>query len=323
MNIVIASGGTLGHLTPILPIVDVLSKNNNVYLITSKQLEFDHKFKEIYSIDAVGRTKNILKFFKKNISSNIKIKKLLKKIKPNLIIGMGGYISGLVIRLAIKYKIKTIIHEQNSVLGLANKLVAKKVNLLIHSYYDIDYKGENKIYLPNPRIEESNNKSRVYKKKTKNILIISGTNGAKFINELGIKLSKVLNEYNITLITGKKYFDEYILYKQTNLKILPFTKKLIDYICEADIVISRAGATSISEIIGTKTKAIYIPSPNVTNDHQNKNTNYIIQNKLGIVINEKELTITKLINGIKELEVNSDLYINNLSKINSKNIINQ
>ena len=67
MNIVIASGGTLGHLTPILPVVEELSKKHQVYLITSKKLEFNHKFNEIFYVDAIGRTKNIFKFIKKNM----------------------------------------------------------------------------------------------------------------------------------------------------------------------------------------------------------------------------------------------------------------
>ena len=323
MNIVIASGGTLGHLTPILPVVEVLSKEHQVYLITTKKLEFNHKFKKIFYVDAIGRTKNIFKFIKKNLSANSHIKKLFKEIKPDLIIGMGGYISGIVVRLANKNKIKSIIHEQNSVLGLSNKLVVKNVDLLIHSYFNIDYKGKNKLYLPNPRIEESRYKSRLYKKKTKNILITSGTNGARSINEIGIALSNKLSDYNITLITGKKYFEEFKKYKKSNLNIIPFTKNLISFISKADIVISRAGATSISEIIGSKTKAIYIPSPNVTNNHQTKNTSFVINNNLGIVLLEEELSLNKIIDCIKQLENNSDIYINNLNKLSTNNIVNR
>ena len=96
MNIIVASGGTLGHLTPILPIVKKLSETYNVYLITSKKLEFNHSFKKIYNIEASGISKNIIKFVNKNLKATKEIRRILKELKPSLIIGMGGYISGLV-----------------------------------------------------------------------------------------------------------------------------------------------------------------------------------------------------------------------------------
>ena len=323
MNIIVASGGTLGHLTPILPVVNKLSNIHNIYLLTSKDLEFDHSFKKIYKINAIGRTKNIVKFISVNIKASKFIKQIINNIKPDLVIGMGGYISGLVVRNGIKNKIHTIIHEQNSVLGLANKLVVKKVDLLIHSYYDINYNGINKKYLPNPRFEEASIKAKLYKKINKQILITSGTNGSKVINEISIELAKRLKEYNFLLVTGKKYYDEYKYINYPNLQIIPSTKNLIQLIAKSEIVISRAGATTISEILGTKTKAIYIPSPNVTNNHQFKNTKFIKENKLGIVLLENELTIDNLLNKINDLENNKLIYETNLNKLNEKDIVNK
>ena len=270
MKIVIASGGTLGHLMPIIPVVKTLRElNYEVILYTSKKLNFDESlFSKIINYKAYGLSKNLYKSIYKNYLVYKEIKRNLKNESPNLIIGMGGYISGITILAGSKLNIKTIIHEQNSVIGTSNKLVLNKVDYLIYSNEYLNVNIKNKLYLPNPRSEVAYNFHKITKRNDKQILIVSGSLGAKTLNEIGIKISKELVDYKVILITGNRYYDEYKKYECKNLKVIPNTKNLIKLICESYLVISRAGATTISEILGSKTVGIYIPSPNVTKNHQ-------------------------------------------------------
>lgn len=324
MKIVIASGGTLGHLMPIIPVVKKLRElNYEVILYTSKKLNFDESlFNKIINYKAYGLSKNLYKSIYKNYLVYKEIKRNLKNESPNLIIGMGGYISGITILAGSKINIKTIIHEQNSVIGTSNKLVLNKVDYLIYSNEYLNVNIKNKLYLPNPRSEVAYNFHKITKRNDKQILIVSGSLGAKNLNEIGIKLSKELTIYNVILITGNRYYNEYKKYECNNLKVIPSTKNLIKLICESYLVISRAGATTISEILGSKTVGIYIPSPNVTKNHQYKNCKMLIDNNLGMVINEKDIKDYNIVSYIYKVLNNYELYQNNLNKLKFNNVVN-
>ena len=161
-KIIISGGGTLGHILPIIPVIMDIYKQYDLYFIgTKKGLEkkylenndYNKYFKKMYFLDMEGiNRKNIFKNIKvlyKYYIIRKQIIKIYETIKPNLIIGMGGYISGVSIKIANSKKIKTIIHEQNATMGLANKLVYKKVNKVLLSY-DIDEIKE-KVVIGNPR----------------------------------------------------------------------------------------------------------------------------------------------------------------------------
>ena len=324
MKIIIASGGTLGHLMPIIPIVKKFRElNYEIILYTSKKLNFDESlFNKIISYKAYGLSKNLYKSIYKNYLVYKDIKRNLKKDSPTLIIGMGGYISGITIFAGSKLNIKTIIHEQNSVIGTSNKLVLNKVDYLIYSNEYLNVNINNKVFLPNPRSEVAYNFHKITKRNKKQILIVSGSLGAKTLNEIGIRLAKELLDYNIILITGNRYYDEYKRYECNNLKVISSSKNLIKLICESYLVISRAGATTISEIIGSRTVGIYIPSPNVTKNHQFKNTKIIVDNNLGIVINEKDLKDYNIVSYIYKIFNNYEIYKNNLDKLKFNNVVN-
>lgn len=325
MKIVISSGGTLGHLMPIFPVVKKLKElDYEVILYTSRKLDFDKDvFDKIEDFEAYGLSKNIYNSIYKNLCCYRKIKKSIKKEKPDIVIGMGGYISGLTILAASKLHIKTLIHEQNSVLGTANKIVLNKVNYIIYSNESLKLNKDNSIFLPNPRSEVAAYYSKIYKKKKNQILIVSGSLGAKTLNEIGLNLSRNFKEYNFILITGKRYFDGYKKYQKDNLKIFPKTKNLIKRICESSIVITRAGATTISEILGSSTVGIYIPSPNVTKNHQEKNTMMIKEKTLGLVINEKEIKNYNIDIEFKKVLKDYDIYQKNLKRLDFNNVIKE
>lgn len=332
MTIIIASGGTLGHLMPIVPVVDRLKARKRppkIILFTTKKQVIPEiikslKIDDIIYFEAQGMSKNIFKVIVKNKIVLKQLKKAITKFSPELIIGMGGYISGLATYVGKQLKYPVLIHEQNSVMGKANKWIMPKVDALIYSYPELNIKTKylkKSYFLINPRLEYANLEQRFYQEKKDTILIVSGSLGATKINEIAVKLAE--SNFKITLITGEKYYQKFQQYQSPTLNIVASTTNLIKLIASHEIVISRAGATTIAEIIGCNTLGIYIPSPNVTNNHQVKNANFIVENELGKVINEKDLSPQILITAITELRNKSVTIKNNLSNYSKQKAISR
>lgn len=332
MKIIIASGGTLGHLTPILPIIEKLKYNNEIILYTTKKQAVKDFYKNqtyfnrIIYYETKGISKRIIKALKINLNAYKEIKEDLKKDQPDIVIGMGGYISGIVIKASSSLKIKTIIYEQNSILGKANKMSLKYASKFIYSYKNLKIPkkySNKKEYLINPRTEYARNQILIYKKIQNQILITSGSLGSKVINDTLIKIINSFPKYHFIIITGNRYYKFYkdLTKDIKNLTLISSTNNLIKYIIESKIVISRAGATTISEIIGSNALGIYIPSPNVTANHQLKNTEFIKKYNLGIVILEKNLNKITLENAINYLYEKDKSYIRRLEQYNKETSI--
>lgn len=310
-KIIITGGGTLGHILPFLPIILAIHHDYELYYIGSKRgieedyfnnSDFKKYFKNLYYLDMIGiNRQNIFKNLKvlyKYFKVKRKIKKIYKEIKPDLIIGMGGYISGVCINVGIKKKFKTIIFEQNAVLGLANKLVQKKVNKLLLSYYISDVKCINSIVVGNPRYSYVKNK---YINKEENIiLIVGGSLGSKFINDLIINNMDYFkfNNYIIKIIVGKKYYNKNINKIKSincnNIIICDFVNDLVGEIAKASLVISRCGSSTLSELMALRKISILIPSPNVTDNHQYYNALKLYNDGCCEMIEEKNITKEKL-----------------------------
>ena len=330
MNILFSAGGTLGHINPALSFIKALKsyyKDINItFIATLKEKDLEilktNLIDNIYYIESYGLSKKIIKVLYKDYIACKKIKKILINNKIDLVIGMGGYISGLTIYIANNLNIKTMIHEQNSIIGLANKLNLKKTNKLLLSYEDKTLeKYQNKItIIPNPRYTDASLIKKLNNRK--HILITSGTNGSKFINDIVCDLLNIydFSKYTITFITGKKYYDDVLnnVIKKPNILILPFTNDLLKEINLASLVISRAGSSTLYEILGLKKLSIIIPSPNVTNNHQYYNSLYFYKKDLINMVEEKELTIELLYELINET-VENKKYISNLNKLNFEN----
>lgn len=328
MKIIIASGGTLGHLTPIFPIIEKLNYKHEIILYTTKKqaindfLKTQDYFKKINYYETKGINKKILNAIKINLKAYKQIKEDLKKESPDLIIGMGGYISGIIIKASKSLNIKTIIYEQNSILGTANKLSLKYVDKFLYSYQNLKIPKkyhQKKEYLINPRMEYSRLQIPFYQKNNNQILITSGSLGSKTFNETLFKMINENKNYHFIMITGTKYYQKSLEDSKniTNLTLIPSTTNLIKYIIESKIVISRAGATTINEIIGANTLGIFIPSPNVTANHQEKNTKFIKKYNLGIVLLEKDLNNNNLERSINHLLENEKSYLRRLEQYNN------
>ena len=328
MRIIISAGGTGGHIYPALSIVNkIKDKDKNaeiLYVGTTDRMEKDIVPKyniEYYAIKIRGIDRKLsldnIRTVKYFVSAVKEMKKLMKKFKPDIVIGVGGYVTAPVIYAAHKLKIKTIIHEQNSILGMTNKFLSKYVDALCISFPDTKSKAKRVVYTGNPSSEDD--KSTFDKKEfnlsnnKKLVLIVMGSLGSKVVND---KMKEILpkfngKDYEVLFITGNDYFDEFNNLKlDKNIKIVSFVNNLKRVFKKTDVLVSRAGATTMSEIISFKVPSILIPSPYVTDNHQYKNAMSLVEKDSALLIEEKNLNSDILISNIEKL-------LNDNKKINS------
>jgi UDP-N-acetylglucosamine--N-acetylmuramyl-(pentapeptide) pyrophosphoryl-undecaprenol N-acetylglucosamine transferase len=214
-----------------------------------------------------------------------------------------------VIYAAKKCGCKTLIHEQNSVLGLSNKMMIKYTDTLCTSFKSMKVEGTNVVYTGNPQGDSVHNLVPYSKRKfgltedKKLVLIVMGSLGSKTVNDvLKSSLTKFDNSYEVLIVTGKDYYESYKQIKRnSNVFIEPFIDSINRLFPKTDLLVSRAGATTISELTNTNTPTLFIPSPYVTENHQFKNAMDLVNNNAARIIEEKDLTSETLIDNINEL----------------------
>lgn len=338
MRVIISAGGTGGHIYPALSIIDEIRKKDKnaeiLYVGTTDRMEKDIVPEygiNYYGIKIRGFDRKLslsnfrtLKYF---LTSVKLMKKKIKEFKPDIVIGVGGYVTGPVLYAAHKMNVKTIIHEQNSVLGMTNKFLSSFVDAVAISFKDTKVKSKKVVYTGNP--SSINNLS--FEKKEFNlsnakklVLIVMGSLGSKVVNEKMKNILPKLNDkkYEVLFVTGKDYYDEFkSLELSNNIKIVPFINNLKRLFSKTDILVSRAGATTISEIIYYKVPSILVPSPYVTDNHQYKNAMSLVENESALLVCEKDLEkdlideIDKLIDDTERI----NKIKNNLSIMNIEN----
>lgn len=340
MRVVVSAGGTGGHIYPALAIINKIKEKEPdsefLYIGTTDRMEatiipelgYDYVGLEIKGLNRKNPFKNIyvLKSFLKAISIS---KNEIKKFKPDVVLGIGGYVTLPVLYAAHSLKIKTFIHEQNSIPGLSNKLLNKKVDAigvsLPSSLNHFDKKKTT--YTGNPRSEEVITVEKVDKKKyglnknKKLVLFVMGSLGSQTIN---IMMKEILpkfgkKDYEVLFVTGKNYYDEYNKMKKIpeNVKLVPYLNDMLGVMKSTDLIISRAGASTISEITALGLPSILIPSPYVTHNHQEENAKVLENNGASIIIKEKELTDTVLLEKI-DLILNDTKRYNEMVRANKK-----
>ncbi len=293
MKVVITAGGTGGHIFPALAILNKIKEKEKdsefLYIGTTDRMEaklVPERKIPYFGIPMEGlNRKNIFKNFrviKKYVAAVKLAKEEIKKFNPDIVIGVGGYISAPVLYAAAKLGYKTMIHEQNSIPGISNKFLSRYVDKVLVSFEDSkEYFPKHKtVYTGNPRSEEIQNIRPISKselglsKDKKLVLIVMGSLGSMTMTE---KLKKMITSfvnqsYEVLLITGENYFKEYqSLTIPKNVKILPFYKDLIKVMKVTDIMVTRSGASTIAEITSIALPSIMVPSPYVSNNHQMKN----------------------------------------------------
>ncbi|CAM4042442.1 undecaprenyldiphospho-muramoylpentapeptide beta-N-acetylglucosaminyltransferase [Lederbergia lenta] len=328
MKIIVSGGGTGGHIYPALALIRTIKEEypetEFLYIGTEKGLEADIIRRENIPFATINITgfkrslsfeniKTIFRFLKGVTDS----KKLLKEFKPDAVIGTGGYVCGPVVYAAAKKKIPTIIHEQNSIPGLTNKFLSRYVDKVAICFEQVrEYFPENKVvFTGNPRASEvigkKNNEliqSFGLKDYLPIALIFGGSRGARPINEVVIKSLSQLSKkpYQILYVTGEAHYDEVqieaeLLGQFDNVVIVPFIHNMQELLASIDVVIGRAGATSIAEITALGLPSILIPSPYVTNNHQEKNAEALVEKGAAYMLTEKELTSQRLITALDAL----------------------
>ena len=252
---------------------------------------------------------SVIKSFKNGIK---KCMEVMKEFKPDVVLGVGGYITSPVIIAAHKLKIKTFIHEQNSIPGLSNKILKRYADVIGVSIKESmdSFKGANVVYTGNPRSEEAYHATPVNKSKyglsenKKLVLFVMGSLGSQTITNTmkNIIPSFEGKNYEVLFVTGKNYFDSYKEIKiPKNVKMVANLDDMLNVLKKTDLIITRAGASTIAEITAIGVPAIMIPSPFVTHNHQEKNALVLEKNNAAIVIKEKDLTKDLLLKNIDEL----------------------
>ena len=348
LKIVISGGGTGGHIYPAIAIAKkILEKNKDskiLFVGAKGRMEMEKIPEEGFSIiglEVVGIQRSLsLKSIFKNLKfpflllkSLKNAKKILEDFKPDVVVGVGGYASGPTLRMAHSLNIPTLIQEQNSYAGLTNKWLSKKANKICVAYENMNqFFDESKLILTgnpvrkdienlNSKVDEAKKYFNVLKSE-KVILVLGGSLGAMSINEGIIKSISILNDQPVKLIwqVGKRYFnkinDQLTQINMINIHPLPFIKRMDLAYAVSDIVISRAGALSISELTLAGIPSILVPSPNVSEDHQTKNAMSLVSKSAAILVKDDQTE--KLLSVAIELLKNKE-QLTKISK-NAKNL---
>ena len=310
---ILSGGGTGGHIYPAIAIANELKSrfpNADILFVGAKdKMEMQKVPQAGYPIQGLwiaGLQRRLTfdnaLFPVKLLNSLLKSRQIIKQFKPDVVIGTGGFASGPLLQMANSAGIPTVIQEQNSYPGITNKLLSKKANAICVAYEKLErfFPKEKIVLTGNPvrqdlievqskRAEGLAHYNLDPNKKT--ILILGGSLGARRINQLIEKELKFFDSQNVQLLwqCGKFYLDEYQKFNSENVQVMAFIERMDLVYAAADVVISRAGASSVSELCIVGKPVIFIPSPNVAEDHQTKNAKSVADKNGAILIRESEL----------------------------------
>jgi len=314
INVILSGGGTGGHIYPAIAIANELKLRHPtakfLFVGAKDKMEMEKVPQAGYEIKGLWISgiqrkltlKNLL-FPLKLISSLWKSRQIIKKFKPDVVIGTGGFASGPVLMVANNRGIPTVIQEQNSYPGITNKILSKKAHKICVAYDYLDR------FFPSHKMIKTGNPVRqdllsIYSKtaqakdffevdtKKMTVLVLGGSLGARRINQLIEEQLDFFKNQRVQLIwqCGALYFEEYKKYNDLdNVQVHSFLNRMDLAYAASDIIISRAGASSVSELCIVGKPTLFIPSPNVAEDHQTKNAKSIVDKHAAILIRESEL----------------------------------
>lgn len=338
MKIIVSAGGTGGHIYPALAIINKFKEHDPslevLYIGTHNRMEKDLIPKRnipYEELEIYGFSKRDLFLDFKNIflinKAYKKCLKIMEDFKPDIVLGIGGYVTYPVISAASKLGIKTFIHEQNSIPGKSNLALQKKVDLIGVSFentissfnktkgevfYSGNPCGENALSMePIPKEQYGLNKDK------KLVVIVCGSLGSASVNEKIVSYLENASkeDYEVLFITGKSLYEDFTSKHKfsSNIKVVPYVDNLPGLLKNTDLIVTRAGASTMSEILSLNLPAIFIPSPYVANNHQYHNAMAIKNAGGGEVIEEKDLTSSILSTKINEVLYNEKT-INEMKK---------
>ena len=314
INIIISGGGTGGHIYPAIAIANELKLRypdaNFLFVGANDKMEMEKVPQAGFEIEGLWisgiqrkLTLDNLSFPFKLMNSLWKASKIINKFKPDIAIGTGGFASGPTLMMAHRKGISTLIQEQNSFPGITNKLLGKKASKICVAYDNLER------FFPVGKIKKTGNPVRQdllsIHHKTKEgkaffklditkkiVLVLGGSLGARRINQLVESQLEFFKSQDVQLIwqCGKLYFEEYKKHNDLkHVQVYQFINRMDFAYAASDIIISRAGASSVSELCIVGKPVIFIPSPNVAEDHQTKNAKSISDKHAAILLKESEL----------------------------------
>ncbi|KZS39053.1 UDP-N-acetylglucosamine--N-acetylmuramyl-(pentapeptide) pyrophosphoryl-undecaprenol N-acetylglucosamine transferase [Aquimarina aggregata] len=314
LKVILSGGGTGGHIYPAIAIANELSSRypevSILFVGAKDRMEMQKVPQAGYEIiglwiSGIQRklTLSNLLFPIKLLSSLWKSKRVIKKFKPDVVIGTGGFASGPLLKVANAKSIPTLIQEQNSFPGITNKWLSKGADKICVAYDNMNR------FFPEDKIVKTGNPVRqdlltIEGKKEegllkynldaqkKTILVLGGSLGARRVNQLIEKELDFFQKNDVQVLwqCGKLYFEEYKKYNSQNqIQVHQFLDTMDLAYAAADVIISRAGASSVSELCIVGKPVLFIPSPNVAEDHQTKNAKAIVDQGGARMLKESEL----------------------------------
>ncbi len=339
MRAIIVAGGTGGHIYPAIAIMNKIKEKEDssefLYIGTNDRMEKDIIPKmgiSFIGLDMKGLNRHsllsnaqVLSMFFKAVSRS---KKIIKDFQPDVVIGAGGYITAPVLYAASQCHIPTLIHEQNSIPGVSNRFISRFADRICVSLPNSLslFPKDKCVYTGNPRSEEIIKTDKMLKtdfgfvENKKLVIIVMGSLGSTTMTE---KLKELIpsftgKDYQVLIITGKKYFDDYKdISVGDNVRIVPFMDNLIQLMKDTDLMVSRAGASTIAEITAIGLPAILVPSPYVTANHQFKNAKELSDAGACVIVEEKDFSKDVILNEIDSL-IHDSLKMAEMSRCSKK-----
>ncbi len=325
MKIIVSAGGTGGHLYPALALVEYIEKQDKdaKFLFVGTTDRIESKIVPQKGYDYVGlhvkglvgnplqKAKNALIF----VNSLRQSKKVLKEFQPDIVIGFGGYPSASIVLAAEHMGIKTIIHEQNSIIGLTNKILIKKVDSIVCCYEKAlnEFPKEKTYLLGNPRASVIANTSLrdvhdIYgiDKNKKVLVIVMGSLGSATVNNVMKEaLKKIdLKDTEILFATGNQDYKRIQFEMKdvsSSVHVLPYIEDMPSVLATSDLIVTRGGATTLAEITAIGAASIIIPSPYVVANHQEYNARELSEKQAAQLLLEKDLDIDRFISVVSDV----------------------
>ena len=324
MRVVLSGGGTGGHIYPALAIAqhiqDMEPGSELLYIGSSRGLERELAAKSNIPFEAIEITgfrrslslenvKTILRF----LQGVRRSKKLLKQFRPDIVVGTGGYVCGPVVYAAVRLGIPAVLHEQNVIPGLTNSFLSRYADLLAVSFPDSERnfpKAKRVLYTGNPRASQVVLADATRGRESlgmdlepgeKLVVVVGGSRGALKINECMAEMAQLIaaekpQGLKFLFITGDSYYEstvskigDTIRQSADRLKVVPYVHNMPEVLAATSIIVSRSGASSLAEITALGLPSILIPSPNVTNNHQEANARWLEREGAAKVILERDL----------------------------------
>lgn len=342
MKILFAAGGTGGHINPAIAIAKEFRANNPeceiLFIGTKRGLEgklipregFDIEYIEAAGFRRKITPENIVVAYKA-FTSMLRTRRIIKDFAPDIVIGCGGYTSGPVVMEAALRKIPTLIHEQNVFPGITNKMLSGRADTVCISFEEAEKyftKAKNIVFTGNPvrpslfSLTKQAARLKLGVDSRPLLVAVGGSLGATTINSQMLSLIKKLpNSVQVMWATGNREYDrvmEKIVKIPSNVQISPYIYNMDEVLQAADLVISRSGAITLTELCATGTPSVLIPSPNVAENHQEINARALEAKDAAVVICESELDDTTLSDTVVKL-IGDEKRLNKMSK-NAKNM---